>query len=67
MRASASRSALSAPLARFTAWYSGLYERNGAPAVGDFEGALVWSALTFSKPWGECGGETGYWADPPES
>jgi hypothetical protein len=49
------------------AWYSGLYERGGATAVGDFGGALVWSALAFTKPPGECGGETGYWADPPES
>jgi hypothetical protein len=35
--------------------------------VADFTGALVWQALTFTKPFGECGGETGYWADPPEA
>jgi hypothetical protein len=35
--------------------------------VVDFTQALVWNALTFTKPWGECGGETGYWADPPET
>ena len=28
---------------------------------------IVWQALTFTKPFGECGGETGYWADPPEA
>jgi hypothetical protein len=48
------------------AWYSGLYQTAAGPAVGDFGGALVWSALAFSKPPGECGGETGYWASAPE-
>jgi hypothetical protein len=49
-----------------TAWYSGLYDTGRGEAVADFEGALVWNALTFTKPFGDCGGETGYWADPPE-
>jgi hypothetical protein len=48
------------------AWYSGLYESGGSQAVGDFGGALVWNALSFTKPFAECGGVTGYWADPPE-
>jgi hypothetical protein len=48
------------------AWYSGLYETGGGQAVGDFGGALVWNALAFTKPFAECGGVTGYWADPPE-
>ncbi|MBN9592029.1 MAG: hypothetical protein J0I02_07325, partial [Alphaproteobacteria bacterium] len=34
-------------------------------AVSDFNGALVWAAMTYTKPWANCGGETGYWADPP--
>ncbi len=55
------------------AWYSGLVTTAGAGGAGtedkvtDFTGALVWQALTFTKPFGECGGETGYWADPPEA
>ena len=48
------------------AWYSGVYETGKGQAVADFTGALVWDAMTFTKPFGECGGETGYWADPPE-
>lgn len=55
------------------AWYSGLVTTAAAGGAGteekvtDFTGALVWQALTFTKPFGECGGETGYWADPPEA
>lgn len=47
------------------AWYSGIYETGKGQAVADFTGALLWDALTFTKPWAECGGETGYWADEP--
>jgi hypothetical protein len=60
------------------AWYSGVYttmpKDDGASpagqpvqAVATFTQALLWDALTFTKPFGECGGETGYWADPPEA
>lgn len=49
------------------AWYSGLYETGEGVAVSDFNGALVWTALTFTKPFGSCGGQIGYWADPPET
>lgn len=50
------------------AWYSGLYApATGQQAVSDFTGALLWTALDFTKPWGECGGETGYWAEAPKS
>ncbi|MBN8996010.1 MAG: hypothetical protein J0H94_12355 [Rhizobiales bacterium] len=47
------------------AWYTGLYETGWGQAVSDFNGALVWAAMTYTKPWANCGGETGYWADPP--
>lgn len=47
------------------AWYSGLSPQPGATEVAGFNSALVWSALTYTKPWGSCGGETGYWGDPP--
>jgi hypothetical protein len=45
-------------------WYSGLSERAG-PQVAGFIQALVWQALDFTKPFGFCGGATGYWADAP--
>jgi hypothetical protein len=47
------------------AWYAGLYETGWGQAVSDFNGALVWAAMTYTKPWANCGGATGYWADPP--
>jgi hypothetical protein len=47
-------------------WYSGLYYTGHGTAVSDFNGALVWNALSFTKPFGSYGGEIGYWADPPE-
>lgn len=46
-------------------WYSGLYDSGWGQAVSDFNGALVWAAMTYTKPWANCGGATGYWADPP--
>jgi Membrane bound FAD containing D-sorbitol dehydrogenase len=49
------------------AWYSGLYRGAGGEAVATYTDALLWTALTFTKPMGYCGGETGYWADPPET
>ena len=55
------------------AWYSGLVTTKAKDGEGtqqvvtDFTGALVGEAMTFTKPFAECGGETGYWADPPEA
>lgn len=49
------------------AWYSGLYQGAGGAAVATYTDALLWTALSFTKPMGYCGGETGYWADPPET
>lgn len=46
------------------AWYSGVYDTGRGQAVATFDRALVWQALSFTKPWGLCGGDTGYWADP---
>jgi hypothetical protein len=48
-------------------WYSGLYDTGSGPAVATFDQALVWNALTFTKPFAMCGGETGYWSEPPQS
>jgi hypothetical protein len=62
------------------AWYSGLYTtipkgtgasthplRATVQKAATFDQALVWSALSFTKPWAECGGETGYWGNPPQA
>jgi hypothetical protein len=48
------------------AWYSGVVgvEKNAKLVL--YADAYVWSAMTFSKPMGVCGGVTGYWAKPPE-
>lgn len=49
------------------AWYSGICETDRGPVLATFTGALVWNALDYTKPFGSCGGETGYWAEPPQS
>lgn len=49
------------------AWYSGVYDTPKGEALATFNDALVWSALDFTKPFGSCGGETGYWAEPPQT
>lgn len=47
------------------AWYSGVFRDGSGATVADLNGALLWDALGFTKPWGTCGGETGYWSEPP--
>lgn len=47
------------------AWYSGLSPVAAAREVTGFNSALLWDTLSYTKPWGSCGGATGYWADPP--
>src|SRR5438552_428927 len=44
-------------------WYSGMYDSGKGPAVAAYDQALQWRALSFTKPPGFCGGETGYWRD----
>lgn len=43
-------------------WISGMV---GTSRVIAYAHAPVWSALTFTKPPGICGGAFGYWAVPP--
>ena len=43
-------------------WVSGMVGTSRVIAYAD---APVWSALTFTKPPGVCGGALGYWAGPP--
>jgi hypothetical protein len=47
------------------AWYSGLVQGKDGDIVATYDGALLWRALNFTKPLGYCGGETGYWSQPP--
>ena len=49
------------------AWYSGVCNTRSGQAVATFDQALMWNAMTFTKPFGECGGDTGYWSDPPKA
>jgi hypothetical protein len=49
------------------AWYSGLYATSAGLAAFGLPSALLWKALDFTKPPGFCGGNTGYWADAPQS
>lgn len=48
------------------AWYSGVVSNGTSTIVATFDSALMWQAMSFTKPWAMCGGTTGYWADPPE-
>ena len=45
------------------AWYSGISPLAGAKQVTGFNEALVWNALSYTKPWGSCGGDAGYWSE----
>lgn len=48
------------------AWYSGVYASGaGTQAVATYTDALLWNALSFTKPLGWCGGASGYWAQAP--
>lgn len=49
-------------------WYSGVAKAaDGNDIVATYQSALMWKALTFTKPMGVCGGATGYWQNPPGS
>lgn len=48
------------------AWYSGIVTNGKTQSLVLYTGALVWTAMTYSKPMGVCGGPTGYWANPPQ-
>ena len=48
------------------AWYSGICDTDRGETLVAFTGALLWNALDYTKPFGSCGGETGYWAEPPQ-
>ncbi|MFD1881689.1 sugar dehydrogenase complex small subunit [Paracoccus pacificus] len=45
------------------AWYTGLTP--DGKKVTSFTDALMWPAMSYTKPWAECGDEYGYWGDAP--
>ena len=47
------------------AWYAGLVTQGKASQVVLYANAYMWPAMSFTKPMGQCGGATNYWADPP--
>jgi hypothetical protein len=47
------------------AWYSGVVTQGKTSQVVLYADAYIWSAMSFTKPMGRCGGMTNYWADPP--
>ena len=47
------------------AWYSGIVTNGKTQRLVLYTDAYVWSAMSFTKPMGICGGVTGYWKDPP--
>ena len=47
------------------AWYSGVVTPGTTSRVVLYADAYMWSAMSFTKPMGRCGGMTNYWADPP--
>jgi hypothetical protein len=49
------------------AWYSGNCQTATELASIGLPSALLWDALSFTKPSGVCGGLTGYWGDAPQS
>lgn len=55
------------------AWYSGIVTNPGGPDGAPrgqvlvlYTNAYVWTAMTYSKPMGVCGGPTNYWSQPPQ-
>ena len=47
-------------------WYSGVATTPTGQRVVLYTDALMWTAMTFAKPMGVCGGATGYWSQPPQ-
>lgn len=47
------------------AWYSGVAGSGSDARLVLYADAFMWSAMTFTKPMGVCGGVMGYWAEPP--
>jgi hypothetical protein len=48
------------------AWFSGIVTNPRGQQLVLYTNAYVWTAMTFSKPMGVCGGPTNYWSQPPQ-
>lgn len=48
------------------AWYSGVVSRPGGADLVLYTDALVWAAMGYVGPMGQCRGETGHWARAPQ-
>ena len=49
------------------AWFAGSYASADGKSLYMYEDALCWSAASYLKPPGVCGGDFGSWANPPAS
>jgi hypothetical protein len=47
------------------AWYSGVVKTPHGEKVVTYTGAMMWTAMKYTKPMGVCGGPFGYWSGPP--
>lgn len=47
------------------AWYSGVVTTARGDALVLYANAFMWTAMTWTKPMGVCGGVTDYWSGPP--
>ena len=48
------------------AWYSGVVSTPKGAKVVAYTDAMMWTAMSYTKPMGVCGGPFGYWAKPPQ-
>ena len=46
-------------------WYTGIYRTADGPKVAEYTDTLAWRAVGYTAAPSNCGGETGFWADPP--
>jgi hypothetical protein len=44
-----------------SAWYSGAVETDKGPKLAAYRDALMWEALDFTKPFGDCSRDFGSW------
>ncbi len=46
-------------------WYTGIYETKDGPKAAEYTDTLAWRAVGYTAAPSNCGGTTGFWADPP--
>lgn len=50
-----------------SAWYSGVVSTAGDHRLATYQDALMWQQLDFTTPSGLCGGDLGFWSNPPKA